>query len=140
MLRIKNLHTSAIDDIAKGAEGVMPDNKHVRAMVDAGMIEVIGVAEGDDPSVAGAPARDLDAAQRDPNSRAHITVAELGSLVDELERARAQLAQVSADRDDLAARLEASEAARAALETAHAASLAAADKGAGKADKSKDKG
>jgi len=40
-MRVRNLHTSAVDDIAPGAEGDLPDSGAVRKLVEAGLLEVL---------------------------------------------------------------------------------------------------
>lgn len=131
MLKVINRHTAAIDDIAPKAEGVMADTAPVRAMVAAGMLEVIGEAPETGP-LSGEPGAAVPASEvRRMSADFDRAYAARGEALDKM---RTQLAQVQADRDDLAARLESAEKA-----LSEAGQSALADKGE-KAPKAKDKG
>lgn len=110
MILVRNVHTSRIEKIERGTEGVLPDSASLRAMVKGGLLEVI---EGDISGPLSAPAVPSASVALTPVTGTFVHESEarrvVDALRDELDKTRAQLAQVSADRDAFAARLEAAE-------------------------------
>lgn len=149
MIRVRNVHSAAVAKIAKGAVGVLPDSAALRAMVKGGFLEVLdGDLSGPAPvPVAPMGARMADEAEKVTGTFVHESTmrryaaefdAAMGALREELDKASAQLAAVTADRNDLAARLEAAEKAlQVAAEEKPAAESGEAEKAP---SKGKDKG
>ena len=120
MIRVRNVHTAAVAKIAKGKDGVLPDSAALRAMVAGGLLEVLdGELSGPAP-VPSVPmgARMADEAEKvtgtfvsESTMRRFVAEfdAAMGALREELDKVSAQLAAVTADRNDLAAKLEAAE-------------------------------
>lgn len=120
MIRVRNVHTAAVAKIAKGKDGVLPDSNALRAMVKGGLLEVL---DGDLSGPVPVPEVPMGARMADEAEKVTGTfVAEstmrrmasefdaaMGALREELDKVSAQLAVVTADRNDLAAKLEAAE-------------------------------
>lgn len=149
MIRVRNVHSARVAKIEKGKDGFLPDSVALRAMVKGGMLEVL---DGDLSGPAPAPsvpmgAKAADEAEKvtgtfvaESTMRRHAAEfdAAMGALREELDKVSAQLAAVTADRNDLAAKLEAAEK---ALQVAAEEKPADAGEGAEKApSKGKDKG
>lgn len=151
MLRVRNVHTARVAKIERGMEGDIADSAAVRAMLKGNLFVLVsgdisgpvpvpeapaGAAAADLETFGGLFVRESDARKmiEDIDGAARMRVREIG---EELDKVRGMLAQVSADRDDLAAKLEAAEKAlAAAMEVAASKVDAAAEKPA----KGKDKG
>lgn len=149
MIRVRNVHTARVAKIERGAVGVLPDSAALRAMVKGGMLEVL------DGDLSGpVPVPEVSMGERMADEAEKVTgtfVAEasvrrmaaefdaaMGALREELDKTRAQLAAVQADRNDLAAKLEAAEKAasgsaeeKAASESSDAEKAPAKGKGKG---------
>lgn len=120
MIRVRNVHTARVAKIERGAVGVLPDGAALRAMVKGGMLEVLdGDLSGPVPvpeAPMGAKAADeaekvtgTFVAEASVRRMAAAFDAAYSALREELDKTRAQLAAVQADRNDLAAKLEAAE-------------------------------
>ncbi len=151
MIRVRNVHTARVAKIERGAVGVLPDSAALRAMVKGGMLELIdGDLSGPVP-VSEVPmgARMADEAEKVTGTFvAEASVrrmaaefdAAMGALREELDKTRAQLAAVQADRNDLAAKLEVAEKAlQSSAEEKAAAEASDAEKAPAKGS-AKDKG
>lgn len=151
MLRVRNVHTARVAKIERGMEGDVADSAAIRAMLKGGLLVLVsGDISGPVPvpeAPAGAMAAEMEAFGglfvRESDARKMIADIDgaarmrVQEMADELDKVRGMLAQVSADRDDLAAKLEAAEKAlAAAMEVAASKVDAAAEKPA----KGKDKG
>lgn len=124
MIRVRNRHSATVAKITKGGEGYVPDSAALRAMVKGGLLEVL---DGDLSGPAPAPevpmgAKAADEAEKVVGTFVHESTmrryaaefdAAQAALREELDKVTAQLAAVTADRNDLAARLEAAEKAAA---------------------------
>lgn len=149
MIRVRNVHTARVAKIERGAVGVLPDSAALRAMVKGGMLEVL---DGDLSGPVPVPEMPIGAKAADEAEKVTGTfVAEasvrrmaaefdaaMGALREEFDKTRAQLAQAQADRNDLAAKLEAAEKAasgsaeeKAASESSDAEKAPAKGKGKG---------
>lgn len=120
MIRVRNVHTARVAKIERGAVGVLPDGASLRALVKGGMLEVL---DGDLSGPVPVPEVPMGARMADEVEKVTGTfVAEASvrrmaaefdaayrALREELDKTRAQLAAVQADRNDLAAKLEAAE-------------------------------
>lgn len=151
MIRVRNVHTAAVAKIAKGKDGFLADSAALRAMVAGGLLEVLdGDLSGPVP-VPEVPtgARMADEAEKVTGTFVHESTmrryaaefdAAMGALREELDKVSAQLAAVTADRNDLAAKLEAAEkAASSATEEKPADAGEGAEKAPAKGS-AKDKG
>lgn len=146
MIRVRNRHSATVAKIAKGGEGYVPDSAALRAMVKGGLLEVL---DGDLSGPAPAPevpmgAKAADEAEKVVGTFVHESTmrryaaefdAAQAALREELDKVTAQLAAVTADRNDLAARLEAAE--KAVAQAAAGEASGAGEKGekSGKAKK-----
>ncbi len=120
MIRVRNIHTARVAKIERGAVGVLPDSAALRALVKGGMLEVL---DGDLSGPVPVPEVPMGAKAADEAEKVTGTfVAEqavrrmaaefdaaYSALREELDKTRAQLAAVQADRNDLAAKLEVAE-------------------------------
>lgn len=155
MLRVRNVHTARVAKIERGMEGDVADSAAIRAMLKGGLLVLVsGDISGPVPvpeAPAGAMAAEMEAFGglfvRESDARKMIADIDgaarmrVQEMADELDKVRGMLAQVSADRDDLAARLEAAEKAlQAAAGGAAGSSESAPSAPAEKAPKGKDKG
>lgn len=146
MIRVRNRHSATVAKIMKGGEGYVPDSAALRAMVKGGLLEVL---DGDLSGPAPAPevpmgAKAADEAEKVVGTFVHESTmrryaaefdAAQAALREELDKVTAQLAAVTADRNDLAARLEAAE--KAVAQAAAGEASGAGEKGekSGKAKK-----
>lgn len=151
MIRVRNVHTARVAKIERGAVGVLPDSAALRAMV-AAVPPVLELIDGDLSGPVPVPEVPMGAKAADEAEKVTGTfVAEasvrrmaaefdaaMGALREELDKTRAQLAAVQADRNDLAAKLEAAEKAasgsaeeKAASESSDAEKAPAKGKGKG---------
>lgn len=146
MIRVRNRHSATVAKITKGGEGYVPDSAALRAMVKGGLLEVL---DGDLSGPAPAPevpmgAKAADEAEKVVGTFVHESTmrryaaefdAAQAALREELDKVTAQLAAVTADRNDLAARLEAAE--KAVAQAAAGEASGAGEKGekSGKAKK-----
>lgn len=143
MLRVRNVHTARVAKIERGMEGDVADSAAIRAMLKGGLLVLVsGDISGPVPvpeAPAGAMAAEMEAFGglfvRESDARKMIADIDgaarmrVQEMADELDKVRGMLAQVSADRDDLAAKLEAAEKApAAALEVAASKTDAPAEK------------
>ena len=120
MIRVRNVHTARVAKIDRGAEGVLPDSAALRAMVAGGLLKVLdGDLSGPVP-VPQAPegAKAADALEtfggtfvRESDARKMAADFDraYSALREELDKVSAQIVQSQADRNDLAAKLEAAE-------------------------------
>lgn len=120
MIRVRNVHTAAVAKIAKGKDGFLADSNALRAMVKGGLLEVL---DGDLSGPAPVPEVPMGARMADEAEKVAGTFvsestmrryaaefdAAMAALREELDKVSAQLAAVTADRNDLAAKLEAAE-------------------------------
>lgn len=149
MIRVRNRHSATVAKIAKGGEGYVPDSAALRALVKGGML---GLIDGDLSGPVPVPEVPMGARMADEAEKVTGTfVAEASvrrmaaefdtaysALREELDKTRAQLAAVQADRNDLAAKLEVAEKAlqssaeeKAAAESSDAEKAPAKGKGKG---------
>lgn len=117
MIRVRNRHSATVAKITKGGEGYVPDSAALRAMVKGGLLEVL---DGDLSGPAPAPevpmgAKAADEAEKVVGTFVHeSTMRRYAAEFDAAQAAlREELDKVTADRNDLAARLEAAEKAAA---------------------------